>query len=569
MAQFEGELREVATRLAEQHTANEGWTSVKVMPIRESIVGDVERPLALLLGAVLLVLLITCANVAGLLLARTSIRERELAVRAALGAGRTRILRGLLTENIVLAVAGGALGILAAFVSVRALLLRGDIVLPRNADVGLDGSVLAFALGLSLVAGLLFGLLPAWRATETSLGKALRGGGRGTIGASGRRLRSVLVVCQIALAVVLISAAGLTTKSFARLLDVDLGFNTSDAVVVGLSIPSDTDDDEAQVVYYERMIDAVRAVPGVTAVGVARDLPMQGTGELTRPSSQSSLTGEQREVHAHTVSSDYFTAMGIPLRGGRSFTSRDREGSIPVVVVNEALAQRFFPGEDAVGKQLMFGTSAMEVVGVVGDVRQRGPAEFAEPLVYVHAHQNFRSRMSIVIRTTGDATSFMPAIRNAIWAENPNQTLTSVTTLEDILGRTIARPRLLASLFVLFGLLGLALGSTGIYGVLAYSVSQRRQEIGVRVALGAAPARVLALILSQGMRLAVVGILIGVSGAVALAGTMRAVLFDVPAADAITYLQTGAVLLTAALLASWIPARRALAIDPAVALRSE
>ncbi len=509
VAQLDGELRGVAAQLAEQHTANEGWTSVKVLPIRESIVGDVQRPLALLLGAVLLVLLITCANVAGMLLARTSMRERELAVRAALGAGRTRILRGLLTENLVLAAAGGALGILVGSFSVRALLLRGDIVLPRNADVGMDGSVLAFAVVLSLAAGLLFSIVPAWRATETSLGRALRAGGRGTIRASGRRLRNALVVCQIALAVVLIAAAGLTTKSFVRLLDVDLGFDTDKAEVVGLSTPSDTDDDEARLVYYERIIDAVSAVPGVTAVGVARDLPMQGTGEMVRPSSHATLSGEQRELHAHHVSAEYFTATGIPMRSGRSLTLRDRAGSSLVVVVNESLARRFFPGEDAVGQQLLFGETPVEVVGVVGDVRQRGPAELAEPLLYLHVHQSFRSRMSIVIRTAGDPTSLMPAMRNAIWTENPNQTLTFVSTLDDILGRSVARPRLLASLFALFGLLGLALGSTGIYGVLAYSVSQRRQEIGVRMALGAAPQRVLERILSQGMRLAAAGILIG------------------------------------------------------------
>lgn len=240
-----------------------------------------------------------------------------------------------------------------------------------------------------------------------------------------------------------------------------------------------------------------------------------------------------------------------------------------MVIVNESLARRFFPGEDAVGQQLMFGTVSVEVVGVVGDVRQRGPAEIAEPQVYLHAHQNLRSRMSIVARTAGDPTSVIPAIRSAIWNENSNQTLTSVTSFEDILGRAVARPRLLASLFALFGLLGLALGSTGISGVLAYSVSQRRQEIGVRMALGAAPRRVLALILSQGMRLAAAGFLIGVTSAVAISGTLRAVLFNAPTADSATYVQTGAVLLTAALFASWIPARRALAIDPAVALRSD
>ena len=571
-AQFEAEMNGVASRLASTYTANAGWETVSLESVRESIVGNVQRPLSLLLGAVALVLLITCVNVASLLLTRGSTRQRELAVRAALGAGRRRIVRQLLTESLTLALLGGALGALLAFLALRTLASSGVAGLPRGSDVTLDGSVLAYTLGISLLSGLLFGVVPTMRVAGASFEGALRAGGRGSVGKSGNRLRSGLVVAQVALAVILITGAGLTTKSLLRLLAVDMGFNPRNALVISMAVPDEFHEPpEAANRYYESILQAIRAGPGVRAVGSVRDLPTRGNGEMWKPDAVGSPLQPDQSPAAqlHHVSSDFFKAMEIPLRSGRYFAATDRRGAPTVLLVNEEFARRFWPGEDATGKSLRSGDATISIVGVVGNVRQRGPAEAVEPTIYIHAAQNFRSRMNIVVRTDGEPTAIANSARQAVWSVNKDQTISSVATLEETIGRAVSRPRLLASLLVLFGVLGLTLGVIGIYGVLAFAVTQRRQEIGVRVALGATPRSVLGMILGQGLRLSAAGVVVGIAGAAALAGTMQAVLFNVPAIDAVTFVQTIAVLMGAALLASWIPARRALAIDPAAALRAD
>ena len=574
-AQFEAEMNGIASRIAGASTENRGWESVTTKSVRESIVGDVQRPLSLLLGAVALVLLITCVNVASLLLTRGSARQRELAVRAALGAGRRRIVRQLLTESLTLALLGGALGAVLAFVALRALAGSGVAELPRGVDVTVDGTVLAYTLGISLLSGLLFGLLPTLRVVGTSFETALRAGGRGAVGKAGGRLRSGLVVAQVALAVILITGAGLTTKSLLRLLSVDMGFNPQNALVVSMSVPGKYFDPpsapDAANQYYESILAAIRQQPGVRAVGSIRDLPTRGDGEMRNPDGVGSSVppGEGPAVQLHHVSSDFFTAMEIPLKSGRFFAATDRTGAPTVFIVNEEFARRFWPGEDATGKTVRLGNGTVSIVGVVGNVRQRGPAEAVEPAMYIHTAQNMRSGMNIVVRTEGDPAAMANRVRQAIWTVNKDQTISNVATLEDTIGRAVARPRLLASLLVLFGVLGLTLGALGIYGVLAFAVTQRRQEIGVRVALGATPRKVLGMILGQGMRLSAIGVFVGIAGAAALAGTLQAVLYDVPAIDTVTFVQTVVVLMLAALLASWLPARRALAIDPAVALRAD
>lgn len=568
-AQLRSELGSIATRLTQTYTDNPGWTSVTTQGVRESIVGDVQRPLALLLGAVALVLLITCVNVAGLLLTRASARERELAVRAALGAGQGRITRQLLTESLTLALVGGVLGVGIAYLALTLLLRSGATELPRNVSVSLDATVLGFTLLVSLVAGLLFGVLPTLRATGGSLEAALRSGTRGSVGKSGNRLRSVLVVAQVALAVVLITAAGLTVKSLTRLVRVDLGFNPANALVVDMGIPNQYSTPDERITYYESVLRAIRELPGVQAVGSIRDLPFHGNGEARRPDLAGVAPGEGPLVQFHHISKDYFAAMDIPVRRGRTYTDADRRDAEPVIIINDATARRFFPGTDPIDKQMRMGNYTLRVIAVVGDVRQRGPAEEADPAMYVHVAQQQRSHMSIVVRTGGEPAALTAAVRQAIWSVYKDQAITSITTLQEEVGRAVARPRLLASLLVFFGLLGLTLGALGIYGTLAFAVNQRRQEIGVRVALGATPARVLRMVLGQGLSLSLIGVAVGVAGAAALAGTMQAVLYEVPAVDIVTFIEVAAVLLGAAVLASAIPARRALAIEPATALRSD
>jgi predicted permease len=493
-------------------------------------------------------------------------------VRAALGAGRGRIVRQLLTESLTLALLGGALGGLLAWVALRTIAGSRMAELPRGFDVAVDGTVLAYTLAISLLSGLLFGILPTMRVAGTSFETALRSGGRGTVGKSGNRLRSGLVVAQVALAVILITGAGLTTKSLLRLLSVDMGFNPRNALVVSMAVPEKFHTPPgASTQYFESIFAAIRAQPGVRAAGSVRDLPTRGNGEMWKPDAVGSAVrpDEGPAAQLHHVSSDFFTAMEIPLKSGRVFAATDRAGAPTVLIVNEEFARRFWPGEDATGKSLRRGQATIPIVGVVGNVRQRGPSEAVEPTIYIHIAQNFRSRLNIVVRTTGDPAAAANSVRQAIWSVNKDQTISSVATLEETIGRAVSRPRLLASLLVLFGVLGLTLGALGIYGVLAFAVSQRRQEIGVRVALGATPHTVLGMILGQGMRLSAVGVIVGIGGAAALAGTMQAVLYDVPAIDTLTFVQTVAVLMLAALLASWLPARRALAIDPATALRAD
>jgi predicted permease len=568
--QAAGELAAVSQRIAAQEPENRGFTATTVLPMREALLGEVRRPLLVLMGAVAFVLLITCVNIASLLLARATARRRELAMRSALGAGRGRILRQLLTESLVLALLGGALGVALAFVSVRALGAIGAAELPRASAIRIDGAVLLFALGVSTAAGLLFGLLPALRATSPNLQEVLRAGARGSVGGAGQRLRSALVVAEVALAAVLVVGAGLAAKSFSRLLDVDPGFQPQNVLAVRLGM-SDRYDDQTRAGYYESLLERIAAVPGVQSVGAAKNFPLRGTGEVRSPvlvpGSAAGAAERELRVPVMHVSADYFKAMGIPLRAGRAFGPGDREDAPPVWIVNESFARRHWPGESAVGKTIQLGETPIQIIGVVGDIRQRSLTEPAEPYAYIHYRQNMRSGLSLAVRTTGEPLRLANAVREAVWSVDRDQTITSVETMSAVVGGNVARPRLLTSLLLLFGVMGLLLGALGIYGVLAFAVTQRRQEIGVRVALGASPRSVLALVVRQGMTLALAGVVVGVAGAAVLTRVMTAVLYEVRATDPATFATVIVVLLGAALVASWLPARRAVRVDPVQALR--
>jgi predicted permease len=570
LEQAHDELAAASRRIAEQEPEAQGFTDVTMLPVREALLGEVRRPLLVLMGAVAFVLLITCVNIASLLLARATARQREIAMRSALGAGRGRILRQLLTESVALALIGGALGVALAYVGVRALGAMGAAELPRASAIRIDTTVLLFALGVSTAAGLLFGLLPALRATSPNLQEVLRAGARGSVGGSGQRLRSALVVAEVALAAVLVVGAGLAAKSFARLLDVDPGFQPQNVLAVRLGMRDEGD--RSRIVYYTALLERIAAVPGVQVVGAAKNFPLRGTGEAWPVTVPGSVAGAaEREVRLPMLhsSADYFRAMGIPLRAGRTFTTGDNQEGPLVLLVNDAFKRRHWPTESAVGKTIRIGEDVAQVIGVVGDVRQTSLTEPAEPMAYIHYLQNQRSGLSLAIRTTGEPLRLANAVREAVWSVDRNQTITSVETMSAIVGDAVARPRLLTSLLLLFGVMGLLLGALGIYGVLAFAVTQRRQEIGVRVALGATPRSVLGLVVRQGMTLAVAGVVVGVAGAAVLTRVMAAVLYEVRATDPATFAVVVLVLLGAAFVASWLPARRALRVDPVQALRYE
>jgi predicted permease len=568
--QLHADLRTIATRNAAAYPENNGWTDATTIPLRDSIVGEVRKPLMVLFGAVVLLLLITCVNIASLLLARASAREGELAVRAALGAGRRRIVRQLLTESLLLSAIGGLLGVGVAFASVR--VLRGSgVQMPGLASLRIDVLMLLFALGTAIASGILFGLVPALRAAGFSMQQALRADARGTVGGRGHRLRSALVLVEVALSVMLVVGATLAAKSFARLIAVDPGFNPEHALVVMMSVgPSHPG--AARLDYYQRVLATIGSVPGVREVGAVRDLPTRGSGEGGGIAAVGTTLREDQMplVQYHQVSAGYFKAMGIALKEGRTFLGTDRQENPLVVVINESLGHRLWPDAASfIGKSLLFGTTPVPIVGVVADIRQGGYAAAPEPTVYLHAMQSFRSRMSIVARVQGDPLSYAAAVRRAIWSIDPSQTITTVASLEEIVGRSVSRQRMLAMMLGLFGTIGLTLGALGIYGVLAFTVAQRRKEIGVRVALGASPQSVMRMILRQGLALAAIGIVAGVLGSQVLTRSMREVLFDIQPNDLATFAQVVGVLLGAALLASWLPARRALRVDPISALRAD
>jgi putative ABC transport system permease protein len=563
------ELSGLARTLEADHPdSNARFSSATVVPLHESMVGEVKTSLLVLLGAVAFILLIACANLANLLLARGTVRAQELAVRAALGASPGRLTRQLLTESLILSLAGGLLGLIVAVLGSEGLVRLASGRLPRASEVQLDGAVLAFTLGLSALTGVLFGLLPALRASAPSLQPLLKGASPGQAAGGGRRLRGGLVVAEVALAVMLASGAGLAVRSLSHLLSTDLGFDPQGISVVTFSMGASHGNELRP--YYARVLEAVRAVPGVESVGAAKTLPGQSDVEMTRLAIPGA-PDELMRVNIQHISRDYFRTLHIPLKAGRDFTDDDRAGDNTrfVVIVNEAFVRRYGLEGDPVEKTLSLGGTPVTIVGVVGDTRHAGPTEPAEPILYIHALQNIRSHVSLMVRGRGDPLRVAADVQKAIWSVDSNQTINRITTLEQEMSEVVARPRLLAVLMGLFAALGLLLGAVGIYGVLAYTVSQRRREIGVRIALGATPRDVLRMVVGGGLRLVGVGVAVGLAGALALARLMASVLHGVQPHDPVTFMAVVVGLLGVALIASWLPARRAARVPPAVALRAE
>ncbi len=538
----------------------------RVTRLRDELVRDVRSTLWMLFGAVGLVLLIACANVAGLLLARAAARSREFALRAALGAGRRRIVAQLLTESLLIALAGGALGVLAAAGSLRWIAAIPGMELPLADRIQMDGAVLGFALLLSLTTSVVFGLIPALGASRPDLAAMLKGSGGAQAGRRWLSPRSWLVVGQVSVAIVLLIGAALLIESLAQLRRVDPGFRSGNVLTMQIALPQSR---------LEELVQRVESVPGIRSAAVALTLPITGwAGTPVHAVGQPLLALNQRPIAIlQLVTPGYFRTLGIPLRRGRDFTARDTAGAPLVAVINESLARRFWPaypnGEDPVGHRILAGASAapVEIAGVVADVRQSGLADAAELGLYRPRAQVPDLPAVFAVRTEGDPWRYVSAIRNQVVAIDRQQTITAVRTLDQVVDASEGKRRSVMWLLSLFASAGLALAVIGIYGLVAYSVEQRKREIGIRRALGAREADVLRLVLRQGLELAVVGAVAGIAGALALTRLLAGYLFQVSASDPATFAGIAALLVLAALAASWFPARRAVRIEPALAVR--
>lgn len=573
-AQASSDLNAIARALATEYpNDNATVKDASAAPLQATLVGKVRTSLLVLLGAVSFVLLIAAVNLASLLLARATGRERELAIRAALGAERGRIVRQLFTESMVLAVAGGALGTAFAYFGARFLTDLAGHQLPLAESVGLDARVMLFTAGISILTGVIFGLVPAVRASSPMLQQSLREGARGSTHGTGG-LRNALVVTEVALAVVLVVGAGLMTRSFIKLMNVDLGFVPDHRIAVNFTISTARHQKDVEMrAVYSQILERVRSVPGVIAAGAIRDLPFRGDGEPApfRMTGTAPVPNGQGPRETLMFTSDgFFNAMGIPLVAGRDLSPRDGPNDPVVLVVNQAFAKKYFAGKNPVGQTLTFGdTSRVPIVGLVGDVRQNAVDEAPTPRMYASVLQTFRVKVNLVVRTREEPGLMIRRVEDAIRSVDPQQTITAAFTLSDALGEAVARPRLLTVLLGLFGAMGLILGALGIYGVLAYLVTQRTREIGVRLALGAQTTDVLGMVVGSGLKLAGFGVLIGLIGAFALTRLMQGVLYGVTPNDPLTFAAVAVGLLAVAAFASWLPALRATRVDPLVALRAD
>ncbi|HVG29690.1 MAG TPA: ABC transporter permease [Pyrinomonadaceae bacterium] len=577
-AEAQSEMNAVMAHIGQERPQYNTNMGVTLVPVREQLAGEIKKPLLILLGAVAFVLLIACANVANLMLARAASRSKEIAIRAALGAGSGRIVRQLLTESLLLAVAGGLLGVGLATWGVDALVALSPPNLIGSAQVGVSLPVLGFTLGVSVLTGVVFGLLPALEASRADANDALKEAGRGNTSSRSRHARSAFVVAQVALALVLLVGAGLLVRSFQRLVSVDPGFDPKNLLTMRVQLPPRKYKEDAQVVNFYRQATAQMAgLPGVRAVSVANYLPFYtGLGARTAfwidgqppPPRGSELTTDVR-----VVDENYFSALGIPVRQGRSFTTQEAAEDRHTIVISEALARKHFPGENPVGKriavEMMDNPPMNEIIGVVGDVRYDKLDGETFPMVYWTHPQLTYSEMTFVVRTEVDPSSLADPARRVVQSIDPQQPVADVRTMESWVGESVARARFGTLLLTVFSCLALLLAAVGIYGVMAYTVVQRQQEIGIRMALGAQRRDVLRMIMRQGMGMTLVGVALGLAGGLALTRVISGLLFGVSATDPVTFAGVALLLTVVALVACLVPARRATRVDPMIALRYE
>ncbi len=542
--------------------------------MQERLVGNIRLTLLVLFGVVGCVLLIACANVANLLLARAAARQKEIAVRAALGASRMRVVRQMLTENLALALLGGLGGALLANWGAGLLVTLSADYLPRADEVQISAPVFGFTLALTLLTGLLFGLVPAVQSARSNLTDALKEGGRSAgSGAARRHTLNLLVVGEIAIAVVLLIGAGLLINSFVRLQQVSPGFDDKNLLTARIDLPNPYAQPEKKMQFFEQLQQRVAALPGVEAVGLVTELP------LARQSSDFKFyidgrpepgPGQGPHADIRNTNHDYFRAMRIPLRTGRQFTEADVRGNAKVVLISEVLAHRYFAGEDPVGQRIRVGSLSnepLEIIGIVGDVRHRGLELGLRETLYIPSLRIGFS--NLVIRTANDPLSLASAVRKEVAAIDPNQPVANIKTMERWVSESVAQPRFRTLLLGLFSAVALLLSVVGIYGVMSYAVAQRTHELGIRMALGASPGDLLGMVIRQGMKLALAGAAIGLVVALALTSLIKDLLFGVEATDPLTYVSIVILLTGVAVLACYLPARRATKVDPMIALRQE
>jgi len=575
ISQAQSELDAIATRLAAQYpVTNNGW-GVKLDLLQNVIVGDVRPAFMVLVGAVVLVLLIACANIASLLFARNSARQREIAIRTALGAGRSRLLRQLLTESLVLALAGGVAGIFLANAGVELLKQLGPQSLPRLAEVNISSTVLAFTFVTAVFTGILFGLGPALKASRRDLTQSLKEGGATGDSRSKHRAHNALVVAEVALSVVVLIASGLLLNSFWRLMRVHPGFDPTNVLATELSLVSPHyDDAQRRESFFHQLQDRLQSSPGVNSAGFISELPLSGEANdtfFTITEHPPANPNDNDDADFRNIDGDYFATMRIPLLAGRVFDRQDSADSSKALIVNEPFVKKFFPNEDPIGKHLNMYEGkpefvTREIVGVVGGNKHFALQESLRPEVF---NPGSFTRMNIVVRSAGDPAALTAVVRQAIHAIDPDEATSTFRTMDDVISLSAAGDRFNTLLLGAFGAIALLLTAAGIFGVLSYLVAQRTREIGLRMALGAQPQDVLRVIVGHGLRLVLAGLCIGVAAGLVVTRWMSSVLFDVKPTDPLTFTAVAVVLTAVAFLASYIPARRAMRVDPMVALRYE
>jgi predicted permease len=580
IAQAQAEMDIIADRMKQQYPANyppSSGLTISVVPLLQQVVGDISLALKLLFGSVGFVLLIACGNVANLLLSRAAVRQKEVAIRAAVGASRVRLIRQLLTESMLLAVVGGLVGVGIAYLTVKALHVFGPDNIPRLNEVGIDGRVMAFTSFIALLTGVFFGLAPALRASRVDLNKVLNEGGRsGASGRGGHHTRKLLVVFEIAVSLLLLIGAGLLTRSYRRIWNAYPGFNPHNVLSLRVSLPVATyPKPESITPFFRRVVEGLNQVPDVESVATTYSLPMSTVALAWEPIAiEGYVPRSAQELiisNVRIVSPDYFRTMKIPLLRGRYFDEHDTKGATETVIVDETLAERFWPNEDPIGKRLQRGGSDTwrTVVGVISDAKQYSSEKEPPIAVYFPFEQYVARNMFLVIRTTRDPGGMTSAITKEIQSLDPEMPVFDVNTMDQRLHDSLSQRRFSMFLLGVFAVLASILAAIGIFGVMAYSVNERTHEIGIRLALGARPATILQLVIGQALVLTATGVAIGLTGAFALTQVMSSLLYGVSNTDGFTFFVTPLLLGGVALLASYIPARRASRVDPMIALRCE